>query len=744
MRRTNRGTDTGPGLLAGLFVASVLLVLSPSLPAQNSPHRSHTTTGGTPPGPSLRPEEFFDIRKSCSRIDIALVSRRLAEGKEVASACSVGVEETTCRNLEFDFDSMRLSAGRWRASGERWSLTEVEVEFVDSGRVWEIASISRKSTGVGFRAVEIRDGDGALTVESGEIRGGELRLATLVWRQGRAGPAKMKARRADFSGEQWTFQRLRRPGPIGVGLGEVRTRGGEPTTGLVPPRIATSDGRVAATQRIVFGQPALGASVSVAPTDWYGAGAVVQTPPNRAPFAAHGPPARLLDGEVRWSHSGDGIGWSFLGEFRRGNPYVHAGASVEEQSEPEFWRTARIDRPGTLRRWRSSEAGVSLSGPHHHLQLSAGHWSPVSAGTAPSLYFDRALPGEQLELAMNYGSAQDFGGAFEATQHLYHRNHLRRGAGDIHNTAGLADLSVRLGRRGRANAAAGVTGALGAELGSSPGPGTTTSGFDARGSTQLVGHLEASFTLTGRLGSKTVHRIHPSIAAYRELVGSGPAAFDATPAAGPPGRVADWTAVRGLVDQTFVWPSFRIDLPLGVAADGTYPRGKLLDEPFFFGRVAFSWPSLRISAGALQALEARTPELYGGIGIGEAELRVDWRATTLTDRTVATTHLGAIAEQPVQALRLWQPLASSSPADGLDGQSLFQSLSFNWRIAETWVEVDFFSRGVLARNGVRGAWVYPLEPLGWGLSLDAVYRTTRRSWGISAGLRTRFPRRRGL
>lgn len=724
MSRVSRRSKSAP-------LALWLIVVIPSIVAAQSatsPDNSSTQN-------RLRAGDYLRLRSLAEGVDIERLADGISRGRADASECEIGPSKVACSGVVTTVDGMEMEAARWERDDESVRLQDVRIEEVEGERSHVFETLSVEGQEVVLEGVRLRhSGSTLFRANRGTVDGQQVVFEEVAWLDG-DGRTSIRAERASFDGSEWSFDRLRRRRPLGVGLGRVSMSASRPASGLLPPRLIASGSRVEVRGSYVHGPTLLGLTAAGAPGYWYGGGGLIQTPAYRDPFPDLSTAASLLNAEIRWHQEENDLGWSVVGDVRRGSPYVHIGASLEEQSHGSFWRTSRVDRPGVLRNWRASHVGGSLSGPRHHLQVSAGHFSPTTIESAPAVRVDELMPGEQLDARLRFGATRPVGRHFEATAGLFHRNFFRDGARDTHSTTAVTDLTGRIGSRNALYGEAGATMLVGANIRTSGQSDDSPRGFDAPGHTQLLAHLRSGITLTGRLGEQTLHRVRPSLSAYREIVGTGELETVANPYASPPGRVPGWTAFSAILHQELAWPRFRFGFPVGLISQGSYPHGIGIGSPRLFGRIQADWSRVYLGGGALYGLKRRRTSLFGNLGLNVGSVAIGWHTTSLRPRELALSGVDELMGSPIQVVRLLEPIAASPLSDeGLD--ALFHSLSFDWNVAESWIRLGLFSEDTFTRNGFRAGWRYPFDPYGWSLSLDGVFESGTQQWGVSAGLAT--------
>ena len=498
---------------------------------------------------------------------------------------------------------------------------------------------------------------------------------------------------------------------------------GRPLSGLLPTS-GRFDGEVGEfVQRYIIWPGGLGPLVSVAPGAWYGAGVTLATRAERVGDGGGPRGGQLLDAEVRWDARGREVGWSVVGDLHRGGDRVHLAADIEEVSRRDYWETARLERPGVLRAGRRSRIGVSLSGAGHDLQVRVGHWSD-----APW------RDGEEFEARLRYASDWVVADGWEAGVDLFHRDAVRQTARDHHGSLILGEFVGLLGERRRLWGDGGLVASLGNRLISSRALDDLDSGFDARGSTQLVGFARGGLTVQADLGRSGYHRIEPSVALFREIVGAGgtqtDTAFDST----PPGRVPRWSALAAVVEQTFRFGRTRLTWPIGLLVDGG-GLGELVDRPALLtSRLDARIGQLNASVGLLTDTSFGRLDYRSGVGwmLGGAELYVE--SSSLTAAETPALYLNRHAGDAGGSLRRLQPLAAGLSTDG---GGRVHTAGVDWWIDAHRIHTEYFMSGGFESNGFRGGWTWRWPELGWGIGVSGAYETSRGVWGVTAGLDAR-------
>lgn len=725
----SRGNDAYWRLSVCALVWLALLVVPPTAAAASPTARLSGT-----PGPTLDADEFQHLHESLSGLTLRDIADAVARNRASAEQCTIGRRAATCSSFRLTVERGSLSAERLVLTDDRLSMEGFSYMAEGSDRTYRAHRLRATSETLAFEHLELVSGAGdeRLKADSVDVGADSVALSAVRWqtRSSSRGDrrTRMRAIRVTWNPGGWRFERLRRSRPFALGLGTVEATRPGPTTGLLPPRVAASDGTVELTQRLVHGPSLTGLSASAAPHRWYGVGGILQTPPDRNPFDDHRPDPGLLDAQLRWDVGETGPGWSVVGDARRGDEYVHLGAHLEEQSTDEYWRTRRIDERGMLRSWRESHAGASLSGPRHHLQIRFGHATLVPLD-GPDQSFGAFDP-DELSAGLDFGLAARPVENLRLSTRLYHQNRVRGTADSLHRTSVAAEATLAAGTRGTAFVQGGLAGLTSMELGSNQGPDSSATGFDIDRSGQLVAHVAAGATFSGRL-AEARHRIAPRLLGLREVTGVGEPAAARLPRITPPSRVPGWTALGAVLDQSLELGGSRIAFPAGIWLQGA--RGEPFgDGPYTVGRLRFDWADWTFSGDLRHRVGTR--RLDGGAAVNYlgGSMDVGWQMTTDVSGTAPLARVDRYGLEPLDALQLIQPVAGRDRPR----TDLFQMLTIGGRTGPVRSNFAMFAEGVAARPGVSVEFTHPFSPYGWGLSLRGAYRTEGERWGVSAGLKT--------
>jgi hypothetical protein len=728
----SRGNDALWRLSVSALLGLAILVAPPTA-AETSPPALPSGR----PGPTLDADEFQDLRSLVSGLTLRDIADGVAGGRASADQCTIGRREAVCLGFRLTAESGALAVDRLVLAGEGLQMERASDTADGSGRLYRFRRLGTTPEELAFDRLELASSSGArrLTAASGSVGAGSVELSNVHW-QVRPSPAGdsetlLRANRAKWDGDGWRFERLRRQQPFALGLGTLEAAKPGPASGLIPPRIAASDSTVELTQRLLHGPSLTGLSASAAPHLWYGIGGLLQTPPERNPFASHRPDPGLLDAQLRWNVGEPKPGWSVVGDVRRGDEYVHLGAHLEEQSADRYWRTRRVDDPGILRGWRESHAGASLSGPRHHLQIRLGHSAVVPLGETDRAV--EAFDGDELSAGLEFGLEGRPTDNLRLSTRLYHRNRLREADSDQHRTSVVGDATLVAGTRGTAFIEGGLSGLTSIELGGDGSAENSATGFDIGRSGQLVAHTAAGATFSGRPGAAT-HRISPRLVGLREVIGVGDPTPASLPRTTPPSRVPGWTALGAVLDQSLQLGPAHIEFPAGVWLQGA--RGEPLgDGPYAFGRLRFDWRQWSFSGDLRHDVGSRRLDGGGGVDYLGEPLDVGWQMTTDTSGTRPLARVDRYGLEPLDALQLLQPIAHRDRPR----TDLFQMLTFGAKVGPLRSDLAVFAEGIAARPGASVELVHPLAPFGWGLSVRGAYRSEGNLWGVSAGLETTGP-----
>ncbi len=734
-------------------VASVALTLLPLLGFDSAARASQPPPSfdfsRDAPGPTLDSDEFFALRTAIETLDVRRIAQEAADGRADASQCTLSPTRVACRMLRISIDEADLEARRMVREDETATFEKLHYRPSDSPRRFRFTEFSHGGGAIDFENLRVDPPDerNRVVVAEGKVRSESIELIDVRWQSAPerddrsdddtgADPAfetRLTADRVTWSEGRWRADRLRRSSPFSVGLGRYESDAPRPASGLLPPRAAASGRSVELTPRAVHGPSSTGLTASLTPGEWFGLGPLVQTPPSLNPFDAHTPRPALLDAQLRWRPAEQTLGWSLLGHARRGSEYVHAGAHLEEQSTDRFWRTARVDQPGVLRARRTSRAGIALSGPRHHLQLSLARRTPVDLGVRA----DDGSPvaGDAFAAGLEFALQETVFEHLELAAELAHANRVYEAAADRHRSSIAGDATLRIGAREAVHADAGATALMAMDLAPTSGEQGGTSGFDVQRGVQLVGHASTGATVTGRAG-EALHRLRPRLAGYLEILGAGGEPSAPAPFAAPPARVPGWTAATAVLGQSLEFQRATVEFPAGMLVDRS--DDERLGPPDAFGRFRLDWRDWALSGDLRHPIGGN--HLAGSAGIARVGRRVEagWRLTTDPTSAGLRARADRLASHPLEALRLLQPLAAER--DGSAG--LFQMLTLGTSIASLRTDLAVFASGPHLfpdegpRHGFTADLTRPLPPFGWGLNLHGEYLSAQNQWGIAAGLET--------
>lgn len=665
-----------------------------------------------------------------------------------------------CRGVRFKLEGwvirasqVRLGEGLVRVRGLHaspidavWTIFAERVEISGEERLLSEVAFVDGSAEV-FRASEVRyDIDGGGSVRMREARWGTATSGS----EGAAPPASipevsrvdLRASSLRYGPDGWDVRNFRQASPPGLPLGRSRGRRPAPTSGLLAPRGTYSEGDVELEQRALYGPSRTGALLSAVPGAWYGLGPFVLTEPAKEWYSVAPREPEMLDATFLFDQDRERPGWSAVGSARRGSPSLHVSGRLEEMSSDRTWRTRRLRQPGILRPWRRSALGLSLSSPSHHLQIRGAKWSPSPVRAdraADSTIAGGHLPDDQAELRLRFGATHPISEGVEFSTDVFHRNAARAELADDHGTTFIGGLTGRIGETSRLFAEGRFGSVVGTRLASPTRTETSGGGFDAAGITQLVGGVRTGATIRGSFPRST-HLLHPTLTAYREILGGGASRDLSQPFGAPFSRRPQWTLLSAVLDQSLEWSDLRVEFPLGLLAEGAGTDGDFWDRPYAFQRTEFQWSHLHFGGGAAAPVDGSAWMFFGRTELFWADWSAALDATTLDSPGFAVLYADRILGRTAEALRLLQGQAPFGAAfEDRAAGTVVESLSFSWAPRSLRVEVAGLAREALEPAGFGGGCTWTFPRLGWGIGVDGMYATAGRGWGISAGLKTAHP-----